>query len=212
MPNPNPAHNPTDGLLSAAFVQVSGTGVAANKTPAANKPNPANYSLTLSLSAAGGHAATCQLTPSLVDVANTSLPASLVLSAVANASGGTSVYTGTITGGGSNAFVGMEFTVAGFATAANNGTFICSASSATTLTLSNSAGAAETHAGTAKSYVGSFTYNSSNPAQATVNGSGLITSVAVGQSVVEVRFPTFDSTNSVLVGMIYTQILVNVIV
>jgi len=211
MPNPNPAHNPTDGLKSASYVHVSGTGVAANLSVGANKPNPGNYALTLSLSAAGGHAATCQLSPSLVDVANTSFPASLVLSAVANASGGTSVYTGTITGGGTNNFVGMEFTVAGFATAANNGTFLCTANDTTTLTLTNAAGAAETHAGTAKSFVGSFSYNSSNVAQATVSGSGLITSVAVGQSIVEVSFPVFDSTNSVLVGKIYTQIVVQVI-
>lgn len=209
MPNPN--HNPSDGLLSAAFVQVSGTGVVAGKTPAAGKPNPANYALTLSVSASGGKAATCQLTPSLVDVANTSLPASLVLASVANAAAGVSVYTGTITGGGSNAFAGMAFTVAGFATAANNGTFICTASTTTTLTLSNAVGVAETHAATAQSYVGSFTYKSYNTAQATVSGSGLITAVAPGQSVVEVRFPTFDASLNVLLGMIYTQIVVQVI-
>jgi hypothetical protein len=73
----------------------------------------------------------------------------LTLSAAAAASGGTTVYTGTITGGGTNAFAGVTFVVAGFTTAANNGTFLCTASSTTTLTLANTAGAAETHAGTA---------------------------------------------------------------
>lgn len=240
MPNPNPAHNPTDGLKSVAYVQVSGTGVVAGKTVAAGKPNPANYALTLSLTAAGGHAATCQLTPALVDVNNTAFPASLTLSAAANASGGTTVYTGTITGGGTNNFVGMEFTIAGFATAANNGTFLCTANDTTTLTLTNAAGVAETHAGTAKSYVGSAIYysygdpankagsppawyNPSNfgsydPNVASVSSSGLITSRAVGQCIVEVAFPVFDNTlgNATQAqaepkNMIYTQIVVTVI-
>lgn len=73
----------------------------------------------------------------------------LTLSAVASSSGGTAVYTGTITGGGSNAFAGLTFVVAGFTTAANNGTFKATASSTTTLTLANANAAAETHAGTA---------------------------------------------------------------
>lgn len=234
MPNPNPAHNPTDGLKSAAFVQVSGTGVVAGKTVAAGKPNPANYALTLSL----GGTSTCQLTPAIVDAANTALPASLVLSAVANASGGTSVYTGTITGGGTNAYVGMEFTIAGFATAANNGTFLCTASTATTLTLTNAVGVAETHAGTAQSYVGAAIYYSygdpankagaapswykpSNfagydPNVASVSSSGLITARAKGQTIIEVAFPMFDNTLGVFgaqgepLSLIYTQIVVTV--
>lgn len=75
--------------------------------------------------------------------------AALTLSAAANASGGTTAYTGTITGGGSNAFAGITFVVAGFDLTANNGTFICTASTTTTLTLANAAGVSDTHAGTA---------------------------------------------------------------
>lgn len=71
------------------------------------------------------------------------------LTSVANASGGNTVYTGTITGGASNAFAGYTFTIAGFTNAANNGSFICAASTATTLTLQNTSGVAETHAATA---------------------------------------------------------------
>jgi len=78
-------------------------------------------------------------------------PAALTLSAAAAASGGSTVYTGTITGGGSNAFAGLTFVVAGFDLAANNGTFVCTASTTTTLTLSNANGVADTHAGTATS-------------------------------------------------------------
>ena len=73
-----------------------------------------------------------------------------VLTSVANASGSTTTYTGTITGGGTGAgFTGVTFTVAGFTTGANNGTWSCASSTATTLVLNNSAGVAETHAATA---------------------------------------------------------------
>lgn len=74
--------------------------------------------------------------------------ASFSLTSVANASAGTTVYTGTITGGASNAYQGYYFTVTGFTTGANNGTFLCSASTATTITLVNASGVAETHAAT----------------------------------------------------------------
>jgi hypothetical protein len=73
------------------------------------------------------------------------------LSAVAAASGGVAVYTGTITGGGANAFAGLQFVVTGFtgAAAVDNGTYICTASTATTLTLANANAVAVTAAGTA---------------------------------------------------------------
>jgi len=73
----------------------------------------------------------------------------LALTKAANASSGTTVYTGTITGGGANAFAGYTFTVSGFDNNANNGTFICTASTTTTLTLSNANGVLDTHSATA---------------------------------------------------------------
>lgn len=73
----------------------------------------------------------------------------LTLSAAAAASGGSTVYTGTITGGASPNYVGQFFTIAGFDLTANNGYFLCTACSVTTLTLSNPNGVADTHAGTA---------------------------------------------------------------
>ena len=73
----------------------------------------------------------------------------VALTQVANAAGGTTVYTGGVTGGGGNAMAGTTFIVAGFVNAANNGTFLVTASTATTLTLANTSGVAETHAGTA---------------------------------------------------------------
>ena len=55
---------------------------------------------------------------------------------------------GTITGGTRNGFAGDSFLIAGFTNAANNGTFTCTASTATTLTCSNAAGVSETNTGT----------------------------------------------------------------
>lgn len=75
--------------------------------------------------------------------------AALTLTSVAASSGGSAVYTGTITGGTTPNYVGNRFVIAGFANAQNNGTFVCTACSTTTLTLSNPNAIAETHAGTA---------------------------------------------------------------
>lgn len=72
--NPNPQHNPTDGLGVAVSVQVSGSSgssvITALKTPGANKPYPGVYTLTLSKSAAGGFASAVTATASLVDASN----------------------------------------------------------------------------------------------------------------------------------------------
>lgn len=72
--------------------------------------------------------------------------AALTLTSVATATG---VYQGTITGGGSNAFVNWVFVVTGFTNANNNGTFLCTASTTSSITLLNFCSLAETHAGTA---------------------------------------------------------------
>lgn len=68
----------------------------------------------------------------------------LLITSVANASGGTTVYTGTITGGGSNAYANLKFTISGFVNGVNNGTFVCTASTTTTITLKNALGVSET--------------------------------------------------------------------
>jgi hypothetical protein len=60
------------------------------------------------------------------------------ISQVAQSSGGQAVYIGTFgCGGANNGFVGMIFTVSGFLTANNNGSFTVVASTTTTLTLTN---------------------------------------------------------------------------
>jgi hypothetical protein len=63
----------------------------------------------------------------------------LAITSVAAASGGVAVYTGTITGGTGNALAGKYFQAAGFTASngADNGLYLCTASSSTTITLQN---------------------------------------------------------------------------
>jgi hypothetical protein len=93
------------------------------------------------------------------------------------------VYTGTIIGGAGNALVGQQFVVAGFIAhpVQNNGTFYCVESTATTLTLSNPAGLAETHAATATQAAAKALLV---PTQSTTNG----ITVAVDPLIPEVEF------------------------
>lgn len=58
-------------------------------------------------------------------------------------SGGSSTYTGTITGGLSNGYAGFLILVIGMSNAVNNGTFACTASTGTTMTLSNGSASAQ---------------------------------------------------------------------
>jgi hypothetical protein len=192
MANPNPQHNPTDGLNVAAYVQVTGTNVtnpanggltvATEATPndtrglngegygaVASTNHPvAQYALTLSLSGAtyGGtsYPNTCQLTSVLKDVANTTYT-----------SVGVAVYKSY---GNPNAGTPSWYRPSPFA-----------------------------------GYAGDV---------ASVSSTGLVTGLARGQAVIEVQFPTFDFASSVLdaepaqasgdpVLMIYAQILVNVV-
>jgi hypothetical protein len=155
----------TSGLGTPAKILVQGTQTPLSTVPGKNK-------VTISLSGTGAPTS-FQLNPQVVDVAGTpvplgasltltavaaSVPGTLTLASVANASGTAAVYTGTITGGGSNAFAGLEFTVVGFDLGQNNGTFVATASSTTTLTLTNAAATADTHAATATAAQGTAVY------------------------------------------------------
>ena len=65
MPNPNPQHNPTDGLGVAALINLSGgVGGSAISTIVANQ----EYAITLSLSSAGTFHNTAALTAAIKDV------------------------------------------------------------------------------------------------------------------------------------------------
>jgi hypothetical protein len=80
----------------------------------------------------------------------------LTLTSIAQVSAaqGTAVYNGTITNGEFGAYVGVPFVVTGFTNSANNGTFMCVASSSTSLVLQNAAAVLETHAASAISAAG----------------------------------------------------------
>ena len=65
----------------------------------------------------------------IVDTSSLSFP----VSSVANSSGGTAVYTGNFNSI-TNDVVGLKFNVTGFTNPANRGVFVCTASTATTLT------------------------------------------------------------------------------
>lgn len=90
-------------------------------------------------------------------IIDTGSSGSLAVTSANNASAGTTVYNGTFPGGASNGYLGLKFLIAGFvANPGNNGTYTVTASSATTLTLNNTAGAAETIAATAITAGGTY--------------------------------------------------------
>lgn len=76
-------------------------------------------------------------------------PGSALTLSQVTVSGSTTTYTGTITGGASNAFAGGTFIVAGFTNAGNNVTITVTASTATTLVCTTTTQVNESHAATA---------------------------------------------------------------
>jgi hypothetical protein len=195
MANPNPQHNPTDGLAVAAYVQVTdernllrntslgtakvqgttggplGQGVGAG-TGAANYPQ-CQYELTLSLGSKTvngvAYFPTSQLTTVVKDVANTTYTPRV----------GSPVYKSY--GDPVGAWYNPSNGISGNGLLANQVAY-----SALT---------------------------------ASVSGSGLIAALHVGQCIVEVQFPVFDNVmtpeadadTSDPTQMIYVQIVVNVI-
>jgi hypothetical protein len=67
------------------------------------------------------------------------------ISSVAAAVSGSTVYAGSFSGAAGNAWAGFSFKISGFNNVPNNGTFACTASTATSLTLTNPNGVSETH-------------------------------------------------------------------
>lgn len=170
---------PTTGLGVAALIRVAGNQEVG---PAGKASLPGYNNVVLSVGGLNGPE-TFQLSPELLDasgavialgtkyaiasVAASSNAGILVLTSVAASSGGTAVYTGTITNGGSNAWAGFSFVVAGFDNTTNNGTFICTASTTTTLTLENPFAVADTHPATATGVEGVAVYTGTFTGEAT---------------------------------------------
>lgn len=217
----------TVGLLVLSAV-AAGTGAYTGTITGGGSNAYAGYTFTIAgfTNAANNGFFLC--TASTTTVLTLVNPASVVEThaGTAAAEEGTAVYTGTITGGGSNAFAGQSFLVAGFATnASNNGTFIATASGTTSLTLANPDAIAETHAATATSQesgTNELTFVSYSSSVATVSATGLLTAVAKGVSVVEVSYPTFNnsvgavaSTGNIMNGLpinkVYAEVNVQVV-
>lgn len=188
MANPNPQHNPTDGLNVAAYVTLSGTSgssVIHNSSGGANKTDGGNgqgvgpgtaasgtkpvaqYSLTLSVAAAGGYASSLAVTAALKDVINGAYTpvGNIVVKSYNNPSAGSPSWYRP-----SN-FAGYSADVA----------------SVTEATVS----------------AGNEVFT--------------ITALAPGQAIVECQFPTFDNTNGDSSGtgnpfdMVYVQVVVTVL-
>jgi hypothetical protein len=132
----------------------------------------------------------------------------LTLTSVATSVGATAVYSGTITGGGSNAFVGYAFTVTGFTGSNNNvSSAVCTASTGSSLTLTNSAATAETHAAsasasavyqTAGTYTPGYYYSGSSLAISTpitLSGAGLYVFYSTASTVTQAAAGTINLTN-----------------
>jgi hypothetical protein len=190
MANPNPQHNPTDGLAVAAYVQVTGTNITNNSggvgaaqgtvgfplgqgigAASSTKHPVAQYQLTLSLGSKTvngvAYSNTCQLTTIVKDVANTTYTPRI----------GSPVYKSY--GNPVGAFYNPSNGISGNGLLANQVAY-------SALTASVSAG-------------------------------GLVTGLHVGQTIIGVQFPVFDNTlgNESTMGnpqeMIYVQIVCNVI-
>ena len=129
------------GATPNASQEVVGT--ASSRVGAPSVPISESFAESLNLTSAAPNAAAFNVT------AVAPVTVALTLTAVGNGGGGNTVYTGTITGGAGNAYVGDTVVVTGFSFGVNNGTFTCTASTATTITLNNRNGFAQTHAGTA---------------------------------------------------------------
>jgi len=128
----------------------------------------------------------------LTSVAASTVGVLTLTSVAATTDGIHSVYTGTITGGGSNAFKGYTFVIAGFTNAANNGLFAATASSTTTLTLVNANAVAETHAGTASAQEGTAVYTG------TITGGG--SNALAGQGFTIAGFVTNPTNNGTFIA------------
>jgi hypothetical protein len=127
----------------------------------------------------------------------------LVLSAVAVSSfvitqvtASTGVVLGTFTGGATNAFAGKQVKILGFVNSGNNGTFTITASSATQITITPTAGLAdETHAATGSVYgVSTATYTGTG--LAVVSATSLATVAGFTNAVNNVTGAVVSSSDS----------------
>lgn len=139
------------------------------------------------------------------------------LTAAADHSGGNTTYTGNFSSQSTtNSLVGMCFTVAGFVThVVNNGTWICTANTSTTITLANAVGVAETHFATAKDVGGTYHFPSSDTGNVAIVNymfNYALTNVQVTGIVLSGNNPVTGTPNTIVVNQQYTPTFDNGVV
>jgi hypothetical protein len=101
-------------------------------------------------------------------IIDTGSSGNLTVTSVGTASGGIATYNGTFPGGASNGYAGLNITISGFTTNgaanANDGTFVCTASTLTTLTLANPNAFSQTQAAVAVTSGGIYLDNQNGTA------------------------------------------------
>lgn len=147
---PNVSTGPIFGTANVAPVQIStGSSIvaaAANLVASANlvlvDAPTRSFSKTTSIPNFGGALALVSNSGlTMMRSWSPTIPCTnFTLTSVDNASSGNTVYHGIITGAGTNVYIGALFAISGFANPLNNGGFICTANTGTTLTLANASG------------------------------------------------------------------------
>jgi hypothetical protein len=192
------AYQATTGLGTATNIIVQGNENPGNTTPGYNRVKlsvsgtnwPETFQLEPSITDTSGAEQAAGTSYTLASVASAS-PGPYTLTAVAASSNGTAVYSGTISSGGSNAYEGREFVVAGFTNPLSNGTFVCTASTTSALTLNNANAVADSSGGTAQDQTATAVY--------TGTFTGATTGSLVGATFVVSGFVTHTSNNGTFI-------------
>lgn len=193
-----------NGVYAGTFPDGGSSGLVGTQVVVAGFSTAENNG-TFSVSASSTTSITTNNSSSVAETKAATAKQQFILTGTTGAaSGGATVYIGVFPNGATNALAGKTYTVTGFVApyTASNGTYICTASSTTRLTLENANGVAVTAAAlaTLQDQSNSLTYVSYSPAAATVSSKGLLTAVAEGESVVEVSYPAFDNSAPAIVS------------
>jgi hypothetical protein len=205
MSNPNPAHNPTDGLGSACYVQVTGTNITNCASGGLTVATEATANDTRGLNGQGYGAVQGDKNGVAHNSYRPVAQYALQLSLSGKTYGGT-VYAST-----------CQLTTV-LKDVADN-TYASWVGSPTYKSYNDPQAGSPAWYKPSRGTAGPNTYNDN---VASVSATGLITGLAVGQAVIEVQFPTFDFVASSLdpeptqasgdpVQMIFRQILVTVV-
>lgn len=211
MANPNPQHNPTDGLGVAAFVQVTGTNITNRSGGGLTPATEATYAGTSAANGQGyGAVAGVRATPpgTSYPVAQYALTLSLSGKTIAGVTYASTCSLVTVLKDVANT------------TYTPVGTVVYKSYNDPLSTQTSPPWYRPSNAISGNGLLANQTAYNANVAS--VSSLGVITAIAVGQAIIEVQFPTFDFAGSALdpeptqnsgdpVQMIYAQIVVTVV-